>query len=75
MDQIKAIIQASVSCEQRITYKCFLAPLKGSGMDEYNNYIWKNGDFRDTHYFHSNSSIEFINDTPHGCACGNYDSL
>ena len=75
MEQIKAIIEASVSCEQRITYKCFLAPLKGLGVDDYNNYIWKNGEFRDTHYFHSNSSFEDPVDIPHGCECGNYKNF
>jgi len=64
MDQIRALIAASETCEQSIRFDCFLAPLMVYGSDHMG--FWRDYNGTQRTFFHGNLD----NEQPHICQCG-----
>ena len=64
MDQIRALIAASETCEQSIRFDCFLAPLMDYGSDHMG--FWRDYNGTQRTFFHGNLD----NEQPHICQCG-----
>ena len=64
MDQIRALIAASETCEQSIRFDCFLAPLMVYGSDHMG--FWRDYNGTERTFFHGNLDPE----QPHVCQCG-----
>jgi len=64
MDQIRALIAASETCEQSIRFDCFLAPLMVHGSDHMG--FWRDYYGTERTFFHGNLDPE----QPFGCQCG-----
>ena len=73
MDQIRALVAASETCEQSIRFDCFLAPLMtfGFGLNGSDHMgFWRDWNGTQRTFFHGN-----LNGTqPHMCQCGKYKS-
>ena len=73
MDQIRALVAASETCEQSIRFDCFLAPLMTFGFGPNGSDhmgFWRDWNGTQRTFFHGN-----LNGTqPHMCQCGKYKS-
>ena len=69
MDQIRALIAASETCEQSIRFDCFLAPLMDYGSDHMG--FWRDYNGTQRTFFHGNLDAE----KPHLCQCGKIISV